>query len=85
VTRLLRDKQLLDKFALSKSELWRRRQNDPDFPKSFLAGANMRVTEEADADRYIEILKTRKVRGLPTPGARPRGRPRRSASRGISV
>jgi hypothetical protein len=84
VTKLLRDKQLIEKFAFSKSELHRRRQNDPDFPKSFLAGPNVRVTEESDADRYIEILKTRRVRGLPVPGRRPRGRPRRSVTTSIN-
>jgi len=59
VSKLLRDKELLSKFAFSKSELHRRRQSDPDFPPSFLSGPAMRVTEESDVDVYIEILRQR--------------------------
>ena len=79
--RLLRDKHLKEKLGVSRSELLRRRANDPDFPPSFLIGPNMRATEESDADRHIDILRVRATRGLPTPGRRPRGRPRRLDSR----
>jgi predicted DNA-binding transcriptional regulator AlpA len=75
---LLRDKQLAQKLAISKAELHRRRKSDPDFPPSFKIGPNARATENDDADRYIEVLKVRAVRGLPTPGRRPRGRPRKN-------
>ena len=59
MSNLLRDKQLRVKLGISKSELHRRRQSDPDFPPSFFIGPNMRATEDVDADRYIEVLKTR--------------------------
>jgi hypothetical protein len=85
VSFLLRDKQLRQKLAMSKSELHRRRKSDPDFPVSFFIGANMRATEESAADLYIEVLKERARKKLPTPGRRPRGRPRRSAATSMSV
>jgi hypothetical protein len=76
--RLLRDKQLREKLGLSKSELSRRRRSDPDFPPSFLSGPAMRVTEESDADGYIEVLKRRALGAIPN--SRPRGRPRKDLS-----
>jgi predicted DNA-binding transcriptional regulator AlpA len=74
---LLRDKQLAQKLAISRAELHRRRKSDPDFPISHKVGPMTRVTEDADADAYIDILKTRAAQGLPVPGRRPRGRPRK--------
>jgi predicted DNA-binding transcriptional regulator AlpA len=74
---LLRDKQLAQKLAISRAELHRRRKSDADFPVSYKVGPMTRVTENADADRYIEVLKTRATRGLPVPGRRPRGRSRK--------
>jgi hypothetical protein len=74
---LLRDKDLAKLLAMSESELWRRRQNDPDFPVSFHSGPGMRVTEYGNAAVYVAVLKERAKKGLPTPGRRPRGRPRR--------
>jgi hypothetical protein len=44
----------------------------------------MRVTEESDADVYIEILRQRARKNLPVPGRRPRGRPRRLDSRTVT-
>jgi predicted DNA-binding transcriptional regulator AlpA len=74
---LLRDKDLAKLLAMSESELWRRRQNDPDFPHSFRSGPGMRVTEFGAAAAYVAVLKERAAKGLPVPGRRPRGRPRK--------
>jgi hypothetical protein len=75
---LLRDKDLAKLLAMSESELWRRRRNDPDFPVSFHSGPGMRVTEYGVAAAYVAILKERAKKGLSVPGRRSRGRPRRS-------
>lgn len=75
---LLRDKDLAKLLAMSESELWRRRQNDPDFPVSFHSGPGMRVTEFGAAAAYVAVLKERAKKALPVPGRRPRGRPRKN-------
>jgi predicted DNA-binding transcriptional regulator AlpA len=74
---LLRDKDLAKLLAMSESELWRRRQSDPDFPPSFHSGPGMRVTKFEDAVAYARILETRAKKGLSIPGRRSRGRPRK--------
>jgi predicted DNA-binding transcriptional regulator AlpA len=74
---LLRDKKLAEKLAISRAELHRRRVSDPDFPASFKIGPMTRVTENADADAYLDVLRARAAKGLPTPGRRSRGRPRK--------
>jgi predicted DNA-binding transcriptional regulator AlpA len=75
---LLRDRGLAELIAMSESELWRRRQNDPDFPPSFHSGPGMRVTKYEDAVAYARILEERAKKRLPVPGRRPRGRPRKN-------
>jgi hypothetical protein len=84
----IRDKDLSIVLGMSRAEIQRRRSGDrskntppdPDFPPSHLIGPQMRVTLYEDAVTYVEILKQRAKKHLPTPGRRPRGRPRRSVS-----
>jgi hypothetical protein len=71
---------------MSRSEIQRRRNGDPskgtppdpDFPKSYLIGPQMRVTAFVDAQRYAETLKQRAEKRLPVPGRHSRGRPRKN-------
>jgi hypothetical protein len=85
---LLRDKNLSLVLGMSPSEIQRRRAGDPskgtppdpDFPTSFFSGPGMRVTRFEDAVAYVRVLEKRAKKGLPVPGRRPRGRPRRTMS-----
>ena len=55
-SRLVRINELIERTGLSKSELYRRQKNDPDFPKSIPIGLRSVAWIEAEIDGYLADL-----------------------------
>jgi hypothetical protein len=74
--RFLRDKELFHDLAVSKSEGQRLRKNDPDFCESHLISPGIRVTTDAERDRYIQLRIERAKQKSFAPRKPGPGRPR---------
>ena len=52
--RLIRLRELMERTALSRSEVYRRLKLDPEFPKPIPLGKRNIAFIEAEVDRYLE-------------------------------
>jgi hypothetical protein len=75
--RFLRDKDLFRDLGVSKSEGQRLRKGDPEFCESHLISPGIRVTTDAERDRYIQLRIDRARRRSFAPRKAGPGRSRR--------